>query len=157
MTDIPNFDRRSTDASIEALATRVAGLEGRVENLELQGKDNSRSLAENNAMTREMHDAIFGVDGEFTGVAGMARQVHDAVFGTDGKPGVQATVKEIYELVDMGKSVFRFADRWGTRLGAASDWISKTLRRFWWLIAVVIAAATYIKTGKLPDWPVFPQ
>lgn len=160
--DEHSFDRRASDVNVQALALRMTGMETRIETVELATKSNTEELARattalsaNTDMTREVHEAVFGVKDEFAGLAEMTRDVHGAVFGTAGKPGVQDTVKDIYELVEMGKGFFGGLKRWSGRVGMASDWISKTLRRFWWLIALGAATVTYVKTGKweLPLWP----
>lgn len=50
-----NFDRRWTDVNVEALAVRVTGLEGRVESLERDLKDNTVELRANTTLTKQVH------------------------------------------------------------------------------------------------------
>lgn len=85
----------------------------------------------------------------------LTQQVHTAVFGNDQVKGVQQLVQEMYAIVETGRSFFRAINTFATGLGKASDYIGKTLKRFWWVIAVGIAIITYLKTGKweLPMWP----
>lgn len=56
MTDDHHFDRRKTDVSVAALAVRVEGLEGRMELVESAVKINSRELAANTRLTRQVHE-----------------------------------------------------------------------------------------------------
>lgn len=171
MQEDHQFDRRIGDANVQALALRMTAMEGRVETLELSTKSNTEELGratvklgENTDLTREVHEAVFGVKDEFSGLAEMSRDMRAAMFGSEGKPGVADTVSSIYELVEAGKSLFNGAarvGRWiascGRGVVAASDAISKAIRRFWWVIAVAAACITYLKTGKLPDIPLWPQ
>lgn len=67
-----NFDRRSTDVNVAALAVRVDSVERRVENIELQMKANTQELRANTELTRqihvkteEMHDAFAVAKGGF--------------------------------------------------------------------------------------------
>jgi hypothetical protein len=67
-----NFDRRSTDVNVAALAVRVDSVERRVENMELQMKANTQELRANTELTRqihikteEMHDAFAVAKGGF--------------------------------------------------------------------------------------------
>ena len=154
-TQAPSFDRRSSDANVAALSTRMRAVEDRLEQLELNTKANAKALEEHTELTKEVHEAVFGVQGEFAGLATMTRDVHTAVFGAEGKPGVQDTIQAIYGLVETGKSFFGFINRNASRAGRASDWISRTIKRFWWLILIAGSIATYLKTGKweMPIWP----
>ena len=135
MQEDHQFDRRVSDVNMAALSDRMKGLEGRVTVLEEQGTSNARNLESNTMLTKEVHEAVFGVEGEFVGIAGL--------------------VKEIYGIVETGKSFFRAIGSVASGAGKSADWVSRMLKRFWWLIAFGIAVATYIKTGKweLPLWP----
>lgn len=120
---------------LEALAARVRELEGRVETVEKGMQENSRELRANTLLTKDLHSAVFGTVGE--------------------KTGMQDRVEEMYSVVEMGRSFFRGANRIATAIGAVADWVSRMLKRFWWLIAITISLATYYKTGKW-EWPVWP-
>lgn len=149
------FDRRSSDVNVAALAVQVRGLAGRVEVLEEQGRTTARDLAELKPLAQEVHSAVFGVEGEFQGIAGMARDAHAALFGDQGTPGMKQAVAQILEVIEMGRGFFRWLGRVATGAGKTSDWISKTIKRFWWLIALAISVMTFLKTGKweIPVWP----
>lgn len=153
--DDHQFDRRVSDVNVEALSLLVRGLTGRVETLEEQGRRAAPELAKNTQMTGEVHEAVFGVEGQFTGLATMTRDVHTAVFGDGDKPGVQQLVQNISEVMETARGFFRGIGRMAGGVGKASDFVSRSIRRFWWVIALGIAVATYLKTGKweLPVWP----
>lgn len=153
--DDHQFDRRTSDVNVQALSVRMQGLEGRLETLEEQGKRSAPELEKNTQMTTEVHEAVFGVPGEFPGLAGMTRDVHKAVFGEGDKPGVQQLVQNISEIIETARGFFRGIGRVASGAGKASDFVSKSLRRFWWVIATAVAIYTYLKTGKweLPVWP----
>lgn len=56
MTDEDHhFDRRRTDVTVSALATRIVGIERRVEVVEHEVRNNSRELVANTALTRQAH------------------------------------------------------------------------------------------------------
>lgn len=129
------FDRRFEDVNVKALAIRLTGIESRVEVLEKSTVDNTTELKANTNLTKQVHEAVFGKD--------------------EGK-GVQQLVEEMYAIVEMGKGFFAGISRWGARLASTSDWISKTIKRFWWVIFMVGAGATYVKTGKFPEIPLWP-
>lgn len=133
-----SFDRRAGDVNVQALTTRMTALEGRVDSLEQSTRDNTSELRANTVLTQQVHEAMFG---------------KDSIEGA-GK-GVQQLVGEMYEIVETGKSFFRWIDKAASGAGRTSDWISRTLKRFWWVIAIAMAVGTYLKTGKweLPVWP----
>lgn len=149
------FDRRASDVNVEALSILVRGLTGRVEVLEEQGRRAAPELAKNTRMTGEVHEAVFGVEGEFVGLAGMTRDVHAAVFGTDDKRGVLQLVENISDIIEKGRSFFAGLGRIASGTGRASDFISRNIKRFWWVIAAAIAIGTYLKTGRW-EWPAWP-
>jgi hypothetical protein len=88
-----DFDRRTSDVNVQALSVRMQGLEGRLEVLEEQGRRTAPELAKNTEMTGEVHQAVFGVEGEFVGLAGMTKDVHAAVFGTATSPACSSWCK----------------------------------------------------------------
>lgn len=150
------FDRRSSDVNVSALATRMKGLEGRIEVLEEQSATTGRELKRNTEISekgaelaREVHEAVFGVEGEFSGIAGMARQVHGAMFD---EGGVKDLVKRTNDIVEPVRNFFEGLARWSGRSGQFADWVSDVIRRRWWLILAIIAGVTYFKTGRVPDW-----
>lgn len=149
------FDRRSSDVNVAALAVQVRGLAGRVEVLEEQGRRAAPELAKNTQMTGEVHEAVFGVEGEFSGLATMTRDVHTAVFGQYDKPGLQQLVQNINEVIETARGFFRGIGKVGTGAGKASDFVSRAIKRFWWVIAAAIAIGTYLKTGRW-EWPAWP-
>lgn len=151
------FDRRVSDVNVEALSVLVRGLTGRVEVLEDQGRCTARALDELKPLAKEVHDAVFGVPGEFSGLASMQRDVHGALFGSDGKPGAMADIEAVRDLLEAGRKVGNAIGGAATGAGRFSDNVSKALKRFWWLIALGAAFGTYIKTGKFPDIPLWPQ
>lgn len=53
--DNHHFDRRGSDVNVAALASRVGGLEQRVEVVEEAVRANSRELVANTALTRQVH------------------------------------------------------------------------------------------------------
>lgn len=151
------FDRRRSDVNVESLATQVRGLAGRVEVLEEQGRTTGRAVDDLKPLALEVHQAVFGVEGEFAGLATMTRDVHGALFGSDGKSGAMADIQVVRGLLETGRKVGNAIDGAATGAGKFSDGISKALKRFWWVIAVGVAGVTYLKTGKLPDIPLWPQ
>jgi hypothetical protein len=151
------FDRRTSDVNVEALSVLVRGLTGRVEVLEEQGRTTARSLDELKPLAQEVHAAVFGVEGEFPGLASMQRDVHAALFGSDGKPGAMTDIQVVRDLLETGRKAGSAIHGAATGAGKFSDGVSRALRRFWWLIAAAAAVITYLKTGKWPDVPIFPQ
>lgn len=157
MTDTHQFDRRVTDVNIAALADRMKGLEGRVEMLEEQGRNSGRVLDDLKKAAQEVHDAVFGVPGEFSGLATMTRDVHGALFGVDGKPGAMTDIQVVRDLLETGRGVGSAIAGAATGAGKFSDRVSKAIWRFRWIIAIGAAVGTYVKTGKWPDIPLWPQ
>jgi hypothetical protein len=72
------FDRRASDVNVSALSTRVTALEGRVEALEKDVRDNTVELRANTALTKQVHEALHGRDGddEDLGLKGKVGEMH---------------------------------------------------------------------------------
>lgn len=122
------FDRRKEDVNVAALALRVRGLEGRMELVERGLNDNRTELRENTILTTRTNTLIEGAE---------------------GAPGLREKVDDVYEIFDAARSGFRI-------LGKTGDWMERNGKRAFWILAVVLAIGTYMKTGKWPDLPAWP-
>lgn len=126
----PRFDRRTSDVNVEALATRLTGLEGRVEVLEEKTETNNRELRANTHLTKQVHEAVYGRGGE------------------DDDDGIKGKVSEMHALYGEARSGLRMLN---TIADSGARWGKPIL----YLVLICGAIATFIKTGdwKLPAWP----
>ena len=74
------FDRRTTDANLEAIGVRLQGLEGRVEVLEQKSEATNLELRANTELTRQthrkvedIHDVLDAARGGFKLIEGAGR------------------------------------------------------------------------------------
>lgn len=130
------FDRRVTDVNVSALSTRMASLEGRVEVLENQGRDQSRELRANTVITGQAHDT--------------ALEVKAAVIGDNESPGLKGRVDEMYEIFEGARNGFRVLGK----AGNAGIWIADRAQKIIWIGIAIAAVVTFFKTGHLPEWAV---
>jgi hypothetical protein len=63
MADAHTFDRRGSDANVQALAVRVSGLEGRMETVERAVRTNSLELQANTRLTKQVHEMAERTEG----------------------------------------------------------------------------------------------
>src|SRR5258708_6377985 len=119
---VPEVDRRASDVNVTALSVRIQGLQGPGPILEEQGDEHNRELKANTELTKQANK--------------IASEVHDAVIGVDENPGVEARVKEMYEIFDAAREGLRLLERTAARTGKTADWLSKNGQRIFWIGAV---------------------
>jgi predicted phage tail protein len=109
---------------IRALATRVQGLEGRMETVELDVRGVRDDLRENTTVSTRTHMLLEG---------------------TDEHKGMRDKVAEMYGVVETAQSGLKI-------IGALGDFIEKNGKRLFWIGLLFAAVITYLKTGHLPPW-----
>jgi hypothetical protein len=128
--DDPHFDRRTGDVNVAALATRMNSLEGRVEVLEEKTEANNRELRANTRLTMQVHEALFGREGD------------------DDDPGIRGKVKEMHDVFTGAKRGLQF-------LNSVADAGARYGKPILYLVLICGAVVTFVKTGdfKWPGWP----
>jgi hypothetical protein len=129
--DDHQFDRRGGDINVAGLSLRVKALEDRVERVELGQKQQSSELRANTALTRQIHEGLYG------------RQVP----GLEPEPGVAGKVQDMHEIFAEVRGGLRF-------VGRVADAAAKVAKPFAFLGAMVAAGVVYWKTGEW-KWPLW--
>lgn len=152
------FDRRVTDVNYAALNVRLAGVEGRVEVLEEQGKVTNRELGEtklelraNTMLTRQSHDALYGTTEE-PGMKDVVDHVRATLDGTDCEPGLTRKVEDMHGMLAPARHAFALAGKVSAGLLRLSDAVERRPKTIGLLVIVSIVAWSAATSGKLPDW-----
>lgn len=123
-----NFDRRRSDVKFDALAARVTILEERFEVLEEKQERNIRELAANTALTRQIHEGLYGR-------------------GEEEDHGIKGKVDEMHDLFAEGRSGLRF-------IGRVADGTTRAVKPALYLVGLGGAITLWMKTGewRWPPW-----
>lgn len=132
-SDDHQFNRRSSDANVMALAFRMGVMETRVEVLELQSTELKREMGANTKLTS---------------------QVHEAVYGRDEEKGLQAKVADMHEVFTTASKGFEYIGKSGDLLERALAKGEKIAKPVVWIAAAIAGFVWWWKTGefKWPEW-----
>lgn len=137
---VPGFDRRKSDVNVSALATRVAGLEERVELLEKGYTENTRELEANTRLTQQVHEVLHGREND----PGIATKVDALQFalkgdGTEDAPGVAGKVDRMYDVFAAAAGGFKVL-----------EYAGKIAKPIGIIAAACAAVVTLVATGHWP-------
>jgi hypothetical protein len=140
------FDRRVSDVNVQSLATGLKALSDHVH--EVMAPDQRA----NTMLTKQVHEAVFGREGD-EGIQASVQDLHHAVFGNgDGLPGVQAKVDRMYQHFEVAENAFRFAGKIGTLAMKVSDAVERRPKTTSLGVITSVIGYSMVTTGKVPDW-----
>lgn len=129
------FNRRFSDGNVAALALRMKAMEDRVEALELNTRIYAGKLEENTDLTKEVHGAVYGIEGEVDGLMALTQRHVDR---TEAMLGIFEGAKKGLNAVG--------------KVGDGLAWIGERGVKLMIGAAIVGGAIAFARTGEVPDW-----